>query len=524
MHGSLMVETFTSAVLQAGIESAATEMFETLRKTAMSPIIYEVLDVGTGITDARGELVSSGAGIPSFVGVLDKAIKAMIAQEGDAVAEGDIFITNDPNFGGVTHLNDVVVAEPVFHNAACVAWVASIAHWGDIGGKTAGSMAVDVTEIFAEGLRLPIVRLFACGEPNAAVFDIIRANSRLPEFVAGDLWAQVAAGRRAASLLRNLCARYGITAFRAAVTEACAMGEARALDGLSRLPKGRFRSCEPQDAGDHWDIGIEITKDKMIFDLTAAPPQLPGPYNTSRDGAIIVCQMFFKALTDPARFANAGSFAPLDVRTTPGTIFDADATAAHAYYFETRIRLFDALWHCLAKAVPGLLPAGHFASIFGVVIAGRHAETGRKYIMVDPQMGGWGATAERPGMNAMYSTSHGDTFNCPVEIAEARYGFNIHEKSLNPAPRIEGQHHGGDGVLTRIELTAPALISTGYSHGKEPVWSQAEAAPGGRNALTIRDAQDGHETVHQFISGKTLAAGTEVMICTAYGGAYGQQV
>ena len=132
-----MTDQFTTAVVQAALDSAAEEMFEVLRKTAMSPIIYEVLDVGTGITAADGALVSSGAGIPSFVGVLDKSVKAILAKEGDRVAEGDVFLTNDPNFGGVTHLNDVVVAEPVFFDGACIAWVASIAHWGDIGGTTA---------------------------------------------------------------------------------------------------------------------------------------------------------------------------------------------------------------------------------------------------------------------------------------------------------------------------------------------------------------------------------------------------
>lgn len=130
--------------------------------------------------------------------MLDKSVRAIVAKEGDRICDGDVFVTNDPNFGGVTHLNDVVVAEPVFYEGACIAWVASIAHWGDIGGSTPGSMATDVTGIVAEGLRLPIVRLFDKGERNTSVADIIATNSRLPDFVTGDLWAQVSAGRRAA--------------------------------------------------------------------------------------------------------------------------------------------------------------------------------------------------------------------------------------------------------------------------------------------------------------------------------------
>ena len=178
-----MHDPFTLSVIQAGFENAAEEMFAVLRKTAMSPIIYEVLDVGTGITDAQGRLVSSGAGIPTFVGVLDKTVKVIVERYGDSMADGDIFITNDPNHGGVTHLNDVVIAKPVFFDGHRVAFTASIAHWGDIGGKVPGSMASDVTEIFAEGLRLPPVRLFNAGAQNAAVFDIIQRKF-LPRMIA----------------------------------------------------------------------------------------------------------------------------------------------------------------------------------------------------------------------------------------------------------------------------------------------------------------------------------------------------
>src|SRR6185436_2932927 len=212
----------------------ADEMFAVLKKTAMSPIIYEVLDVGTGITDPHGELVSSGAGIPTFVGVLDKAVKRIVDLHGlDAIRDGDCFITNDPYYGGVTHLNDAVIALPIFADGACVAWAASIAHWNDVGGKTPGSMAVDVTEIFQEGLRLPAVRLFEAGTPIASVFDIVIANSRLPDFVRGDLWAQVAASRRAEQRIRDLVATYGVEAFHAATADLFREGERRSRAGLA---------------------------------------------------------------------------------------------------------------------------------------------------------------------------------------------------------------------------------------------------------------------------------------------------
>ena len=297
----------------------------------------------------------------------------------------------------------------------------------------------------------------------------------------------------------------------------CAMG--LAFTGLALLPQGTFRIAEPQDDGTVWPAAITIDRDRFTVDLREAPAQATGPHNTSRDGAVIVCQMLFKALTDPERFANAGSFAPLKVLTRPGTIFHAGPTAPQGYYFETRIRLFDLLWQCLARALPGRLPAGHFGSIFGTVIAGVHPDTGRRFTMVEPQMGGWGATARRPGMDAMFSTSHGDTFNCPAEIAEARYGYVVEEKALGDRPDVEGVHPGGRGVRLRYRMRGDATLSVGLSHGTVPVWSVGPEETGGLNRLAVL-RRDGTSVTPAFASGVALAAGDEVRIETASGGAH----
>ncbi len=512
-----MHDPFTLSVIQAGLNSAAEEMFAILRKTAMSPIIYEVLDVGTGVTDALGNLVSSGAGIPTFVGVLDKAVQVIVARHSDTICDGDVFITNDPNHGGVTHLNDVVIAKPVFFGGVCVAWTASIAHWGDIGGKVPGSMATDVTEIFAEGLRLPAVRLIDQGREVRGVFDIIEVNSRLPDFVHGDLRAQLAASNGAEAQILALFETYGKDAVETAIEDSFKTGRARAMAGLATLPKGKFEIEEKQDDGAIWRATIAITDDKFSVDLTGNPVECAAPHNTGRDGAVIACQMIFKALCDPERFANAGSFAPLEVITEQGTIFHAGPTAPHGYYFETRIRLFDMLWQCMARAMPGHLPAGSFSSIFGTVIAGKHPDTGRKYTLVEPQMGGWGATLTRDGMDAMFSPSHGDTFNCPVEISEARYGLNVVHKSLLERPDTQPGHSGGRGVSLLYELRAEATLSVGYTRAKIPVWSIGAAAPGGKNTMQILRASGAKER-HQFASGIELGEGDRVLIETAYGG------
>jgi N-methylhydantoinase B len=515
-------DPFTTSVIQASMVAAADEMFAVLRKTAMSPIIYEVLDVGTGITDAVGNLVSSGAGIPTFVGVLDKAVRRIIDVHGfEAIRPGDMFITNDPYFGGVTHLNDVVIALPVFVDGTLLAWTASIAHWNDVGGRVAGSMSTEATEIFQEGLRLPAIKLFEGGEAVRSVFDIIAVNSRLPEFASGDLWAQVAASRIAEKRIAQLVRNHGEKALLSALSALFEEGRRRGLAGLRSMPEGTYSIEEQQDDGALWRATITITPDRFIVDLRDNPAVRDAPYNTSRDGAVISAQMIFKALTDPSLFTNAGSFEALEVLTEPGTVFHATGTAPHGYYFETRIRLYDMLWQCLARAMPERLPAGSFASICGTVLAGKHPDTGRRYTMVEPQMGGWGATAERDGLDAMYSCSHGETYNCPVEIAEARYGLEVGYKSLRDSEAGRGLHSGGRGLSVSYRMRGDALLSAGYSRNRVPVWGLAGGEDGGTNGFAVRH-KDGSSEERAFASGVRLRAGDEIVINTANGGGWGK--
>ena len=512
-------DPITLAVIQAGLVAAADEMFTTLKRTAMSPIIHEVLDAGTGVTDNEGNLLGSGAGIPTFVGVLDKAVKHII-EFGGTVSEGDIFVTNDPNFGGVTHLSDVVIAMPVFLGGDCIAWTASIAHWSDVGGMTPGSMSVRASELHQEGLRLPAVRLVECGRQIASMFDIIAANSRMPDHSLGDLWAQIAACRRAGARISRLAEAYGVGTYRDALADMFEEGERRARKGLASLPEGTHSIAEQQDSGETWNASITITGKEFVVDLRDNPDQKASPFNTSRDGSVISAQMIFKALTDPELYTNEGSFRPLRVITRPGSVFHAVGSAPHGYYFETRIRLYDMLWRCLAKSMPDRLPAGHFASICGTVLAGVHPDTGRHYTMVEPQMGGWGATSERSGLDCMYSSGHGETYNCPVEICEARYGLEVAWRRLGETGGGPGRYVGGRGLSASYRMRSPAILAAGYSRNRIPVWGLNGGADGGTNSLTV-NRTDGRNESFAFVSDLRLEIGDEIVIETAHGGSWG---
>jgi len=357
-------DPITLEIIQSSLQAAADEMFAALRHTAMSAIIYEVLDMGTGITDRNGELAGSGAGIPAFVGVLDKTVKRVLEKynkPGD-IEPGDIFITNDPYNGGVTHLNDAVLVMPVFAGDEIVAWTANIAHWNDVGGMVPGSMSTNATEIFQEGLILAGIKLFSRGKPIRSVFDILTANCRMPDFLRGDLWAGVASVRVGERRVLEIVNKYGKDVFLHAVEEYLNYGEQVSLNALKRLPKGKYSLVEEQDSGPPFPVEIEILDDEFIIDLRGAPDQDKGPFNMSRDEAVTACQMAFKGVTSPDRMANGGTFRPLKVLTRPGSIFDPIYPAAQGIYYELTIRLHDLIVRCLAESIPERLPAGGFAS------------------------------------------------------------------------------------------------------------------------------------------------------------------
>jgi len=516
-------DPITLEIIQNSLQAAADEMFEAMRKTAMSSIIYEVLDMGTGITDAEGRIASSGAGIPAFIGVLDKSVRVLLEKfsaDGD-IKPGDVFITNDPYHGGVTHLNDLVLAMPVFAEGQLIAWTANIAHNSDVGGMAPGSLSGEATEIFQEGLRLPAVKLIREGITEQAVMDIITVNSRMPDFLLGDVWAAIASVRIGARRLEDLAKKYGVATFVQAMNSFMEFGEQTAIAELAHLPKGTFELSEEQDDGRFYNVKITITDSEFIVDLTDNPDQDQAPTNTSRDGTVVCAQMVFKSLTDPDTPANDGSFRPLKVLTREGSVFHAQEPSAIGFYFETEVRVYDLIWRCLAPHVPDRLPAGHFASICGTFIGGIHPDTGRQYTIIEPQLGGWGAWNGRDGNSCIFSGFHGETYNTPAEISEARNGLFVDSMSLNTEPGGEGEFTGGRGLVLEYRIrTDNGFLTAGYTRSRIKPWSLEDGLEGSGNYVQVIRT-DGSEEQYSFVSGLAVHADDVVRVVTASGGGYG---
>ena len=516
-------DPITLEIIQNSLQSAADEMFAAMKKTAMSSIIYEVLDMGTGITDAGGQIACSGAGIPSFVGVLDKAVMVIREKftEPGAIEPGDVFITNDPYYGGVTHLNDIVVGMPVFADGRIVAWTANIAHNSDVGGMAPGSLTGDATEIFQEGLRLPAIKAISRGVPIQPVFEIITVNSRMPDVLEGDVWAAIASVRIGAVRLADIAEEYGVICFEQAMTNFMDYGEQVSRAALANLPKGTYSLAEEQDDGRVFNVEITIRDDEFVVDLRNNPDQADDPVNTSRDSVMVSAQMIFKSLTDPHSPCNAGSFRPIRLLTRERSVFHAKEPTPVGFYYEIDLRAYDLMWRCLAPHMPERLAAGHFASVCGTFIGGTHPDTGRQYTIVEPQLGGWGGRAGCDGNSAMFSGVHGDTFNCPAEINEARNGLYVDQMALNLEPGGEGEFTGGRGIVMDYRMRADdGFLTAGYTRSTYPAWPLDGGNEGSPNYVEFIP-KVGKRRRYAFVSGLKTRRDDVIRVVTGNGGGFG---
>jgi N-methylhydantoinase B len=349
----------------------------------------------------------------------------------------------------------------------------------------------------------------------------MEVNSRLPDYLKGDMWAGIAAARVGERRLLELIARYGLDTLLLAFAHHFAHGEAVTRATLASLPKGSFSLEEEQDSGAVYRVTVEISDEAFVVDLRDNPDQDAGPNNASRDGSLVAAQMVFMNLTESHGSANGGHFRRLKLLTRPGSVFDPNPPAAFATYYEVEIRLYDLIWRCLAPHVGGRLPAGSFGSICGTFIGGVHPDTGRHFTIVEPQVGGWGASSVEDGNSAMFSGFHGDTFNCPAEVAEARYGLYVDRLVLNDAVGGEGRFRGGRGIVVDYRVRADGCFFTcAYTRNRHRPWSQAGGREGSPNYAEVL-RRDGSVEEYAVVTALPVNEGDVIRIHTGNGGGYG---
>ncbi|MEJ8567690.1 hydantoinase B/oxoprolinase family protein [Elongatibacter sediminis] len=523
------MDRFTEEIIKDALVAVGEEMFNAMIRTSMSPIIYETTDFAVGITSADGELLAQGNGIAAFLATLDTAVQSTLQHYPSAgdVRPGDVFITNTPYEGGGSHLSDVVIIVPVFHEDTLIAWAVNKAHWTELGGANPGSASTEATEIFQEGLQFHFLKLFEEGVVNQALVSMIRTNVRLPESTIGDMYAGVAAARVGARRILELADKYGQANLLLAMENLLDYGERMTRLELAALPQGRYEAedvVEDDGLGNgpfRIQVAITITHERMIADFTGTDPQAPGPINCSYIGLVTGARCLFKAVTNPDIPANGGCFRALEVICPEGTVLSATSPAAVSLYYEPLIASIDVMWKALANAVPERLPAGHQRSVGATFISGTHPDTGEFFVFGEPLVGGWGASLDSDGDSGQFSCGNGETYNVPVELFESRYGLQVEQYALHNEDGGAGQHRAGKGVVLDYRVLGDeARITYAASRTVSRPWGLRGGQDGSNNYLQVL-RNDGSVERHHMVTGLRAERGEVFRLTTATGGGFG---
>ncbi len=524
------VDVITLDIIKDSLQAIGEEMFLSVARTSKSPVIYEVLDFASALTDEKGRLLTQGNGVAGFLGMLSSMVREVINKytSKGKLKEGDMIIMNDPYGGGGSHLQDVGLVIPVFIDGEIFCYCANKCHWSEVGGKDFG-FSVDSNEIYQEGIQFPCVKLFNEGVINDAVIEIIRSNVRLPDMSIGDMWAQVSGLRTGEKRIGELCAKYGKQTVKEAIQRLLKNSADFSRSRVAAIPDGVYTASGMMDKDVLGNgpfpirVAVTIKGDSMTVDFTGSAKQTPGPINLTHAGLISAMRSIFLACTDSGQDINDGVFEPLTIIAEEGSIFNARRPAAVSCYYESMQFALDLVWQALAPVLErGKLTAGHFLTVGAYTLSGTHSVTGTPFVDVGPTLGGWGAGVDRDGDSGQFCTGDGETYNIPAEVLEAKFGYRVTEYSLNTDSAGAGEYRGGYGIVLGHQALNEGLYFSGtYGRFDYPAWGYCGGADGSSNGFDVVRADGRYEPKVGTGSKILLKPGDTVRMVTGTGGGYG---
>jgi N-methylhydantoinase B len=479
-------------IVRNGVLSVTEEMKTNLTRTAYNMIIYESLDFTVGLYTAEGETISIGLGLPTFIRGMAETIKAKLAHFGGArgLEPGDILVTNDAYTTG-SHLYHFTFSKPIFHGGKLCAFACCMAHWRDVGGVLGGV----TTDIYSEGLQVPIMKYQKAGVVNQDLVEIIRMNVRIPETAMGDLRAQITALNTGERRFLELLDRYGREQVLKSVRNIMDQSERLARARARTIPDGvyeaeSFMDDDGVDIGKRVPIKVKVIKkgDQMTIDLTEVGDQVRGFFNAGATTGLSCAQVAYKCLTSPTDYPiNEGSFRGLKVQIRPGTIVSAVKPAAMRWWMTFPMTVIDTIFKAMERAIPDRTIAGHHADLVVSLMSGIHPRDGRLWLAgAGPVGGGWGAKRREDGMSATVCLNDGDTHNAPCEQMEAKYPLLFERHALREDSCGAGRHRGGLGTELAIQARAPLMINVQVDRMHCRPWGLAGGLPGAGNQVGLR--------------------------------------
>jgi N-methylhydantoinase B len=441
-----MIDPITREIVQNALSAAADEMANTVYRTAYSTIVRDCLDYSTSLCDARGEMIAQGVTIPFHMGSVPFAMEALLRKfEGD-IQPGDLFILNDPFDGGM-HIPDIFIVKPIFWEGKRLAFAVCTAHHLDLGGRLPGSSACDNVEIFQDGFRIPWLKLYDAGQPNEAIFSLLRANVRVPEMTLGDLRAQISACHIGERAIESLIRRYGAETFQEIAADLIDYTERLVRAEIAEWPDGTatFVDYMDSDGIDTTPVKLQatitISGDSLTADFTGSAPQVRGALNNTLSFTASVVYLCVRAALKGEVPNTAGMFKPITVIAPEGTVVNGAMPAASSMRGVTGFRLTDTVFGALAQLLPDrILAAGEGGNTL-VIIGGERPDRSR-YVFYELLSGTWGARPDRDGNDGLCNPANVAS-NIPIEEAESNYPVRIERYGLVQDSGGPGRFRGG---------------------------------------------------------------------------------
>lgn len=452
----LAIDPISLEITWNGLKSIADECFITIMRSAFSTNVKERHDHSTAIADAQGRLiVQAEMALPIHLASMQGLMVALIERFGDDIWPGDIFIANDPHVAGGTHLPDINMAMPVFDGDRLIGFVANIIHHADVGGAAVGSMSGGLDEIYKEGLRIPIMRLFSKGVLDENLLRLLMLNMRLPDERKGDLNAQIAACKLGVSRLGDVIRDQGGERIAAIFSEIVSRTEMRMRTAISGLPDGVFSFVDymDDDGAGTYDIKIalkiEKSGDRIVFDFEGTDPQVKGNFNMTRNATQSAICFSLKALLDPNVPNNQGIFDAIELRAPLGSFVNCVEPAAVALRANSCQRVVDCVFGALAQVLPERVVAATNGANTSAVFTGIDPRNGHLYVYLETLGGGMGARATFDGKDGV-QVNITNTSNLPVEAIEIEYPLRVEEYALIEDSGGAGRNRGGLGIRRAI--------------------------------------------------------------------------
>lgn len=506
------VDPITVEVIGSAFSSITEEMGEALVRASYSTNIKERRDCSTALFDLAGTTLCQAEHIPmhlgSFIGIIPHILKRHKVED---MRPGDVFVGNDAYEGGGTHLPDIVLAEPIFHEGKMVAWCVNTAHHADFADR-------GHAHIFQEGIRIPPIRLYRAGELLNDVQELILLNCQVPRERLSDLRAQMAANRLGVERMVALCDKYGRDTVLAAGRALQDYADRKMRAGIAALPDGTYSFADvfdnPETAQElPFSCDITIKGDEMLLHFDS-PKQVRAGFNMVYTALLSTVYYAVKTVVDPTIPPNSGLARALTVTAPEGTVLNCVTPAAVNGRIATCQRVVDLIHGALSKAAPERVIAACNGSCASATFVGEKPD-GSLWVYLETIGGGSGARPDKDGLDGVH-VHMTNTSNLPVEALEVEYPLTVMRYELVDGSGGRGKHRGGMGLRRVYRAENDCRLRVDGSRLQSPPWGLFGGEAGGKGGFAYGPG------VTPFTNGNgTLAPGGIVEIVTPGAGGYG---